>query len=96
MADNEVRMMMSVYPGAMTGFAALNSGLVSINNVFGAMTRSVDAQFGLINTAIVTTGVVAAQFATDCMNAFGEFEQGMKILQMHSYNLLQIVRQQIV
>ena len=82
--DNEVRMMMSVYPGAMTGFAALNSGLVSINNVFGAMTRAVDAQFGLINTAIVTTGTVVTQLGIDAMNAFGEFEQGMKIVQMVS------------
>ena len=82
--DNEVRMMMSVYPGAMTGFAALNSGLVSINNVFGSMTRSIDAQFGLINTAIITTGVVVGQLALDAMDAFGKFEQGMKIVQMVS------------
>ena len=82
--DNEVRMMMSVYPGAMTGFAALNAGLVSINNVFGAMTRSIDAQFGLINTAIITTGVVVGQLGLDAMDAFGKFEQGMKIVQMVS------------
>lgn len=84
MADNEVRMMMSVVPGAMTGFAALNAGLVSINNVFGAMTRSIDAQFGLINTAIMTTGVVVAQLGANAMDAFGQFEQGMKIVQMVS------------
>lgn len=84
MADNEVRMMMSVVPGAMTGFAALNAGLVSINNVFGAMTRSIDAQFGLINAAVVTTGVVVAQLGADAMNSFGQFEQGMKIVQMVS------------
>ena len=82
--DNEVRMMMSVYPGAMTGFAALNDGLVSINNVFGSMTRSIDAQFGLINTAIITTGVVIGQLGLDAMEAFGKFEQGMKIVQMVS------------
>lgn len=82
--DNEVRMMMSVYPGAMTGFAALNAGLVSINNVFGSMTRSIDAQFGLINTAIITTGVVVGQLGLDAMDAFGKFEQGMKIVQMVS------------
>ena len=84
MADNEVRMMLSVLPGAMTGFAALNAGLVSINNVFGAMTRSIDAQFGLIDTAIMTTGVVVAQLGADAMDAFGQFEQGMKIVQMVS------------
>ena len=84
MADNEVSMMMSVYPGAMTGFAALNSGLVSINNIFMQTMARIDDNFGLIDTSIVATGAVVAQFAADSMHAFGEFEQGMKIVQMVS------------
>lgn len=84
MADNEVSMMMSVYPGAMTGFAALNSGLVSINNVFMQTMARIDDNFGIIDSSIVATGAVVAQFAADSMNAFGEFEQGMKIVQMVS------------
>lgn len=84
MADNEVSMMMSVYPGAMTGFAALNSGLVSINNVFMQTMARIDDNFGIIDSSIVATGAVVAQFAADSMSAFGEFEQGMKIVQMVS------------
>ena len=83
-ADNEVKMLMSVYPGTMTGFAALNSGLVSLNNVFGNMMRAFELKFDLLDAAIVTTGVVVSQLGIDAMNAFGEFEQGMKIVQMVS------------
>ena len=82
--DNEVRMMMSVYPGAMTGFAAMNAGLSSILNVFNGMTRAFDQQFGLVDAALTTTSVVVAQLGVDAMNAFGQFEQGMKIVQMVS------------
>lgn len=82
--DNEVSMMMSVYPGAMTGFAALNSGLVSINNVFMQTIARIDDNFGILNASILATGAVVTQFATDCMSSFGEFEQGMKIVQMVS------------
>lgn len=84
MAEEQINMMMSVLPGTMTGFAALNSGLVSINNAFLATTRAFDAQFGLVNTMLATTGVVVAQLGMDAMDAFGKFEQGMKIVQMVS------------
>ena len=77
-------MMMSVYPGAMTGFAAMNAGLSSILNVFNGMTRAFDQQFGLVDAALTTTSVVVTQLGVDAMNAFGQFEQGMKIVQMVS------------
>ena len=83
-SDNEVRMMMSVYPGAMTGFAALNAGMSSVLNVFNSMTRAFDYQFGLADAAITTTSVIITQLGVDAMHAFGEFEQGMKIVQMVS------------
>ena len=83
-SDNEVKMMMSVVPGAMTGFAALNAGMSSILNVFNSFTRSFDAQFGLMDAAITTTAFVVTQLGVDAMHAFGEFEQGMKIVQMVS------------
>ena len=84
MADNEVSMMLSVLPGAMTGFAALNSGLVSINNIFMQTMARIDDNFGVIDASIIAAGALVAQFAKDSMDAFGEFEQGMKIVQMVS------------
>ena len=84
MADNEVRMMMSVVPGTMSGFAAMNAGLVSINNVFSSMYRAFDQNFNLIDTILTTTSVVVTQLGVDAMESFGQMEQGMKIVQMVS------------
>ena len=83
-ANEEVTMMMSVVPGAMTGISTMMSGLVSINNVFLDMTRQIDATFGLIDSSIVTAGTVVAQLGFKAAEAFGEFEQGMKVVQMVS------------
>lgn len=82
--NGNVEMMVSVLPGTMTGFAALNAGLASINNSFLLMTSAISENFGLVDTAILTTGVVVAQFAADAMSAFADFEQSMKIVQLVS------------
>ena len=84
MPTEEVTMMMSVVPGAMTGISTLMGGLVSINNVFLDMTRQIDATFGLVDSSIITASTVVAQFGWQAAQAFGEFEQGMKIVQMVS------------
>ena len=84
MAGGNVEMMVSVVPGTMTGFASLNAGLASINNAFLNMTQAISDNFGLVDTAIITSGVVIAQVAADAMKAFGDFEQSMKIVQMVS------------
>ena len=82
--NEEVTMMMSVVPGAMTGISTMMSGLVSINNVFLDMTRQIDASFGLIDTSIITASTIVAQLGINAANAFGEFQQGLKIAQMVS------------
>ena len=73
--NEEVTMMMSVVPGAMTGISTMMSGLVSINNVFLDMTRQLDASFGLIDTGIITASTIVAQFGLQAAEAFGQFEQ---------------------
>lgn len=82
--SNNVEMMVSVVPGTMSGFAALNSGMSSINNVFSSITNVISENFGLVNTAIVSAGALLGQFGADAMNAAGQFEQSMKIVQMVS------------
>lgn len=85
MASGEnISYMLSVVPGTMTGFASLNAGLASINNAFLQLTGAIDQSVGLANSMLITTGVVATQVAADAMNAFGQFEQSMKIVQMVS------------
>jgi len=84
MADNEVSMMLSVLPGAMTGFATLTAGLASINNIFMQTMTRVDDNFGIIDSSIIATGALVAQLGMNAMNAYGQMEQGMKIVQMVS------------
>lgn len=82
--NEEVTMMLSVMPGAMTGISTMMGGLVSINNVFMDMTRQIDATFGLVDSAVIAAGTIVAQFGFQAAQAFGEFEQGMKVAQMVS------------
>ena len=84
MANEELTMSLSVLPGAMTGISTLMAGMVSINNVFMDMTRQIDSTFGLVDATIVTAGTVIAQFGLQAAEAYGQFEQGMKIVQMVS------------
>ena len=84
MVNEEVTMTMSVLPGAMTGISTLMAGMVSINNVFMDLTRQIDSTFGLVDATVITTGTVIAQFGLKAAEAFGQFEQGMKIVQMVS------------
>ena len=84
MADNEVSMMMSVYPGAMTGFSTLMAGMASINNVFMQTMTRIDDNFGVIDSSIIATGALVSQLGMKAMDAYGQFEQGMKIVQMVS------------
>ena len=84
MVNEEVTMTMSVLPGAMTGISTLMAGMVSINNIFMDVTRQIDSTFGLVDSSIITTGTVIAQFGLQAADAFGKFEQGMKVAQMVS------------
>ena len=84
MATEDLNFMISVLPGTLTGIASLNAGLASINNAFLDMTRQIDNNFGIVNSGIITLGAVVAQVGLDAANAFGEFEQSMKIVQMVS------------
>lgn len=82
--NEEVTMMMSVVPGSMTGISAMMGGLASITNVFTDITRQIDANFGLIDTSIITASTIVAQLGLSAAESFGKFEQGLKVAQMVS------------
>ena len=84
MADNEVSMIMSVYPGAMTGFSAMYAGVSSINNIFMQTMSRIDDNFNILDSSIIGTGALLAQFGAKAMDAYGQMEQSMKIVQMVS------------
>ena len=79
--DTSVDMMLNVLPGSLTGIFALNAGLSSINQQFQNMTKGVDNHFGIVEATIVSATALALQFGKNSADAFGEYEQGMKIVQ---------------
>lgn len=79
--DTSVDMMLNVLPGTMTGFFALNAGLSSINQIFQNMTKSVDNHFGILEASIVSATALLGQLSVNAASSFGEYEQGMKIVQ---------------
>lgn len=79
--DTSVDMMLNVLPGTFTGIFALNAGLSSINQTFQNMTKGIDNHFGLLDAALISATALTAQFAKGAADAYGEYEQGMKIVQ---------------
>ena len=82
--DTSIDMMINVLPGTLTGFFALNAGLSSINQQFQNMTKAVDNHFGIVDATIVSAATLLSQFSKNAADAFGEYEQGMKIVQVVS------------
>jgi len=79
-SDTEATVMLNVVPGMNTGITAFNAGLSSINAQFQNITDTINSTFGIMDAMIVSTGAMIVQFGMGAANAFGEFEQGMKIV----------------
>ena len=79
-SDTEATVMLNVVPGMNTGITAFNAGLSSINAQFQNITDTIGSTFGLMDAMIVSTSAMIVQFGMGAANAFGEFEQGMRIV----------------
>ena len=79
-SDTEATVMLNVVPGMNTGITAFNAGLSSINAQFQNVTDTIGSTFGLMDAMIVSTSAMLVQFGMGAANAFGEFEQGMRIV----------------
>lgn len=87
--ESQHTMYLNIMPGLMTGISTLTAGLASINTQFQAITRTTTQEFNLMTSLIGTAGVVLTQFTKGAMEAYGEFEQGMKIVQAVSNQTIQ-------
>lgn len=74
-------MYLNVAPGLMTGFSALTAGFASINQQIQNVTHTTQENFGLFDTLISTATVLLAQFTKGAIDAYAQYEQGMKIVQ---------------
>lgn len=72
---------MNVVSGAMGGVAAISSGMTALAANFSALGSEASRAFGSIDGLMVTSTALIAGFAFESAKAYGEFEQGMKLVQ---------------
>ena len=92
-AESHATVFLDIVPGMTTGLSTLTAGLSSINQQFQNVTTAINSQIGLINTSFITVGVLASQFAWKATQAFGDYEQGLKIAQAVSNQTAADMRQ---
>ena len=72
---------MNVVSGAMGGVAAITNGMTALAANFSALGSEASRAFGSIDGLMVTSTALIAGFAFESAKAYGEFEQGMKLVQ---------------
>lgn len=72
---------MNIVSGAMGGVAAISNGMTALAANFSALGSEASRAFGSIDGLMVTSTALIAGFAFESAKAYGEFEQGMKLVQ---------------
>ena len=79
--SEDVNINLNVLAGAMGGITAIMGGMSALTSTFGQFgTEAVD-NFGAVDGLLVSATALIASFGAQAAQAFGEFEQGMKIVQ---------------
>ena len=79
--SEDVNVNMNVVSGAMGGVAAISNGMTALAANFSALGSEASRAFGSIDGLMVTSTALIAGFAFESAKAYGEFEQGMKLVQ---------------
>lgn len=79
--SEDVNVNMNVVAGTMGGVAAVTSGMSALTSNFSALGTEASNTFGAIDGLLVTSTALIAGFTLEAAKAYGEFEQGMKIVQ---------------
>ena len=79
--QEDVNLNLNVLSGTTAGFTAIMGGMSAMTSSFAQMGTEAANTFGGIDALIVGTTTLIAAFSVEAASAFGEFEQGMKIVQ---------------
>lgn len=82
--EQDATIVVNTIPGVTTGITTLISGFASINQQFQNITNGISEGFGLVDATIISTGALVAKLGWDAAQAYGQFEQGMRIVQVVS------------
>ena len=77
----DVNVNLNVLAGAMGGITAIMAGMSALTSTFGQFGTEAASAFGTADSLLVGTTVLLTSFGVKAAEAFGEFEQGMKIVQ---------------
>ena len=82
MAYNEdVNVNLNVLTGTMGGITAIMGGMSALTSSFGALGTTAAESFGTLDGLLVTSTALISTFAIQSAEAFGQYEQGMKVVQ---------------
>ena len=79
--SEDVNVNLNVLAGTMGGMTAIMSGMSALTSSFGAMSTQAAESFGTLDALLVSSTALITGFGLKAAEAFGEFEQGMKIVQ---------------
>ena len=79
--SEDVNVNLNVLTGTMSGVTAIMGGMSALTSSFGAMGTEAANAFGVLDGLVVSSTLLITTFAAESAKAFGEFEQGMKIVQ---------------
>lgn len=79
--SEDVSVNLNVVTGTMSGMTAIASGMSALTSSFGAMGTAAANSFGTLDGLLVSATALISTFAAKSAEAFGQYEQGMKIVQ---------------
>lgn len=79
--SEDVNVNMNVVSGTMGGVAAISNGMSALASSFSALGSEASRAFGSVDGLMVTSTALIAGFTFEAAKAYGEFEQGMKVVQ---------------
>lgn len=77
----DVSVNLNVLTGTMSGITAIMGGMSALTSSFGAMGTAAADSFGALDGLLVSATALITTFAVQSAEAFGQYEQGMKIVQ---------------
>lgn len=72
---------LDILPGTMSGIAAVSAGMNSLVDTMGTFERAVGKDFGVVETMTVAAGAIAAGALKKAVDAAGEYEYSMQMVQ---------------
>lgn len=79
--DQDVNFRLNFLSGALGGITAITAGMSALTSTFGEFGTQASDVFGELDGLLVTSTALMVSFGIEAANAYGEFEQGMKIVQ---------------